>query len=82
MLTETLQTFVKRAIPIRFGIVPSINSDAAADQAVIVYHLLDVYGLSAVLSYLSEVCPLSRPSLRAVSSECFSYSPLEVAKFL
>lgn len=59
MLIETLQTFVKRAIPIRFGIVPSINSDAAADQAVIVYYLLDAYGLSAVLSYLSEVCPLS-----------------------
>lgn len=61
MLIETMQTFVKRAIPIRFGIVPSINSDAAADQAIIVYHLLDVYGLSAVLSYLLEVCPLSRP---------------------
>lgn len=82
MLIETLQAFVKRAIPIRFGIVPSINSDAAADQAVIVYHLLDVYGLSAVLSYLSEVCPLSRPSFGAVSIECFSYSPLKVAKFL
>lgn len=61
MLIDTLQTFVKRAIPIRFGIVPSISSDAGADQAVIAYYLLDVYGLSAVLSYLSEVCPSSRP---------------------
>lgn len=82
MLLETLQTFVKRAIPIRFGIVPLINSDVAADQAVIVYHLLDVYGLSAVLSYLSEVSPLFRPSLRAVSPKCFSYSQLEEAKSL
>lgn len=80
MLLDTLQTFVKRAIPIRFGIVPLVNSDVAADQAVIVYDLLDVYGLSAVLSYLSEVGPLFRPSLRALSPKFFSYSPLEVAK--
>ena len=56
LLVESLQTFVKRTIPIRFGIVPLINSEAAARQAMIVYHLLDAYGLSAVLSYLAEVC--------------------------
>lgn len=47
---------MKRTIPIQFGIVPSIDSEAAAHQAMIVYHLLDAYGLSAVLSYLAEVC--------------------------
>lgn len=55
LLVETLQSFVKRTIPIRFGIVPLVNSEAAAHQAVIVYHLLDAYGLSAVVSYLAEV---------------------------
>lgn len=64
LLVESLQTFVKRIIPIRFGIVPSITSEAAAHQAMIVYHLLDAYGLSAVLSYLAEVCHmLSSPKI-------------------
>lgn len=60
LLVESLQTFVKRTIPIQFGIVPLVNSEAAAHQAMIVYHLLDAYGLSAVLSYLAEVCHILR----------------------
>ena len=60
LLVEPLQTFVKRKIPIRFGIVPMTNSAAAVDQAKIVYHLLDTYGLSAVFAYLEAVgCPSS-----------------------
>lgn len=55
LLIEPLQTFVKRKIPIRFGIVPMATSAAAADQAKIVYHLLDTYGLSAVFAYLEAV---------------------------
>ena len=55
LLLEPLQTFVKRKIPIRFGIVPMATSAAAADQAKIVYHLLDTYGLSAVFAYLEAV---------------------------
>ena len=55
MLIEPLQTFVKRKIPIRFGIVPTTNSAAAIDQAKLVYHLLDTYGLSAVFAYLEAV---------------------------
>ena len=55
----SLQTFVKRKIPIRFGIVPMTTSAAAIDQAKIVYHLLDTYGLSAVFAYLEAVGCLS-----------------------
>ena len=56
MLVESLQTFVKRKIPIRFGVVPLTTSEAAINQAKLVYHLLDTYGLSAVLAYLEAVC--------------------------
>ena len=56
LLVETIQSFVKRTIPILFGIVPLVDSEAAAHQATIVYHLLDAYGLSAVMAYLAEVC--------------------------
>ena len=55
LLVESLQTFVKRKIPIRFGIVPMTRSAAAIDQAKIVYHLLEAYGLSAVFAYLETV---------------------------
>lgn len=55
LVVEQLQTFVKRLIPIRFGIVPMIHSDAAVEQAKIVYHLLETYGLGSVMSYLDIV---------------------------
>lgn len=55
LLVEQLQILVRRKIPIRFGIVPLTTSAAAVDQAKMVYHLLDAYGLSAVFAYLEAV---------------------------
>ena len=52
---ESLQTFVKRKIPIRFGIVPLTNSEAALNQAKVVYHLQNAYGLGAVIAYIEAV---------------------------
>ena len=54
LLVESIQIFVKRKVPIRFGIVPTVGSQPAKDQALVLYHLLDAYGLSAVLSYLAK----------------------------
>ncbi|KAM0714359.1 hypothetical protein Q7P37_010146 [Cladosporium fusiforme] len=54
LVTEGLQSYVKRLIPIRFGLVPIGTSEAAKSQARVVYHLLDTYGLGAVLSYLEK----------------------------
>lgn len=55
LLVESIQVFVKRKVPIRFGIVPTVGSQPAKDQVVILYHLLDTYGLSTLLSYLAKV---------------------------
>lgn len=52
MITEGLQSYVKRLIPIRFGLVPTGTSEAAQKQARVVYHLLDTYGIAAMLNYL------------------------------
>ncbi|KAL8873392.1 MAG: hypothetical protein Q9174_001135 [Haloplaca sp. 1 TL-2023] len=52
LLVESLQTFVKRKVPIRFGIVPTLSDVSSHNQARVVYHLLDTYGLGAVLTYL------------------------------
>ena len=52
LVVENLQNFVKRKLPIRFGLVPQIKSSASAEQARIVHYLLDTYGLVTVLDYL------------------------------
>jgi UDP-glucose:glycoprotein glucosyltransferase len=52
LVVTTLQNFVKRKLPIRFGLVPIVHSEASAQQAKSVYHLMDTYGLVAMLDYL------------------------------
>lgn len=52
LLIESLQDFVKRGVPIRFGLVARTQSTASVDQAKIVYYLIDRHGLSAALQYL------------------------------
>jgi UDP-glucose:glycoprotein glucosyltransferase len=54
LVTEGLQSYVKRMVPIRFGLVPVGESEAAEQQARVVYHLLDTYGLAAVVHYLQQ----------------------------
>jgi len=55
MVVESLQSFVKRKVPIRFGLVPKISGPASTEQAKAVYHLLDTYGLGVALEYLQKV---------------------------
>jgi len=54
LVVENIQNFVKRTLPIRFGLVPLVKSEAGEQQARAVYHLLDTYGLAAALSYLQN----------------------------
>lgn len=69
LLVETLQAFVKRSIPIRFGVVPIGKTSESFTQTRIVYDLLETYGLSSVFTYLTEVSfkKKSRDSSRAES---------------
>ncbi|KAI4717538.1 UDP-glucose,glycoprotein glucosyltransferase [Aureobasidium sp. EXF-10727] len=55
MVVESLQSFVKRKVPIRFGLVPKTSSTASSEQAKAVYHLLDTYGLGVALNYLQKL---------------------------
>ncbi len=55
LLVESLQAFVKRNVPIRFGIVPWPNHKDAADQALVIRYLQDTYGLGTVFAYLEAV---------------------------
>lgn len=55
LLVESLQAFVKRKVPIRFGIVPCGLSLGAQEQSKVIYYLLDTYGLGSVFTYLEMV---------------------------
>lgn len=54
LVTEQLRSFVQRKVPIRFGLAPWVRSETSEEQAVIVYYLIDNYGLGAALNYLEE----------------------------
>ncbi len=52
LIADTLLSFVKRALNIRIGLVPLSKTQEGLQQATILYHLLDTYGLQAAMSYL------------------------------
>ena len=54
LVIETVQNFVKRTVPVRFGLVPIIESPETARQAKIVYHLVEAYGLPLAMEYLQN----------------------------
>ena len=51
MITEILQSFIKRTVPVRIGLVPTAQTPESAQQAKIAYHILNTYGLSSLFSY-------------------------------
>ncbi|KAI4942457.1 hypothetical protein J4E91_010054 [Alternaria rosae] len=51
-MLETILSLIRRGIPLRWGIVPQTATSGALDQAKVVYHLHDAYGLPAVIEYL------------------------------
>jgi UDP-glucose:glycoprotein glucosyltransferase len=55
LLVEQIQGFVKRKLPLRFGVVPLSTTSGATEQAMVVYYLLESYGISAAIKYL-ELC--------------------------
>ncbi|KAK4187858.1 family 24 putative glycosyltransferase [Podospora australis] len=54
IVVAQLLGFIKRLIPVRFGLVPLTPTGEAIDQAKVVYHLLETYGISSVSSYLEK----------------------------
>ena len=52
LILETLQTFVERRIPVRFGIVPVLPTPEAEKNAKALYYLYERYGIDALLGYL------------------------------
>lgn len=59
LIVTTIQVFVKRKIPVRFGIVPMASSAGSIGQLKVAHYMQDTFGLSSLMAYLEEVCSLS-----------------------
>ncbi|KAF2152705.1 glycosyltransferase family 24 protein [Myriangium duriaei CBS 260.36] len=62
---DSIQGFVRRGVPIRFGLVPIAQTKIAAQQAKIVYHLCETYGLGVALAYLESTLPDLKKATKA-----------------
>jgi UDP-glucose:glycoprotein glucosyltransferase len=69
LVAEVLLSFVKRKLAIRIGLVPLTGTAHSTEQATIIYHLLDTYGLSAVFTYLEST--LQSKAVTSVSQSSF-----------
>lgn len=52
LVVKQLQEFIKRNLPVRFGIVPLALTEASERQAKIIHHLVETYGLATMMAYL------------------------------
>lgn len=66
LVIENIQNFVKRAVPIRFGLVARADSEKAVAQAKVFHHLKETYGLGAALAYL-ELVSMSKQGYESLS---------------
>jgi UDP-glucose:glycoprotein glucosyltransferase len=54
LVVKTLQVFVKRKIPVRFGLVPLASSPGAVAQLKVAHYLHETFGLASLIQYLEE----------------------------
>ncbi|KAI0205990.1 UDP-glucose:glycoprotein glucosyltransferase [Astrocystis sublimbata] len=54
LVAERLQGLVKRALPVRFGLVPLTPDKGSEDRAKLIYHLIENYGLGSLMSFLES----------------------------
>lgn len=54
-VVDIVQDIIRRKVPIRWGMVPTVRSEESAKQARIAYHLIEFYGLVALMDYLGQV---------------------------
>jgi UDP-glucose:glycoprotein glucosyltransferase len=59
LVVRQLHTFVKRMIPVRFGLVPMASSSESTAQMKVAHYLYETFGLSSFIRYLEEVSQLA-----------------------
>ncbi|KAI1117857.1 UDP-glucose:glycoprotein glucosyltransferase [Nemania sp. NC0429] len=54
LVVQRLQGLVKRALPVRFGLVPLTPTKKAEERAKLAYYLIENYGLTSLMSFLES----------------------------
>ncbi|KAJ2984948.1 hypothetical protein NUW58_g5796 [Xylaria curta] len=62
LVVERLQGLVKRALPLRFGLVPLTPTKKSEERAKIVYYLTENYGLPSLVSFLQLFVAEDQPT--------------------
>jgi UDP-glucose:glycoprotein glucosyltransferase len=55
LVTMSLQSLVKRTVPVRIGLVPAGSGDASILYTKLSYHIVDTYGLNGLLAFFQAV---------------------------
>lgn len=54
LIAQQLRVLISRKVAMRFGLVPLLSSPSAIDQAKVIYHIQDNYGLQWTLKYIDQ----------------------------
>ncbi|KAK2626268.1 hypothetical protein QTJ16_004530 [Diplocarpon rosae] len=68
VVADTVLSFVKRKLALRFGLVPLTSTPDSVSHAKVVYHLLDSYGIQAAMAYLEAAYTSQKLSAPTVKS--------------
>jgi UDP-glucose:glycoprotein glucosyltransferase len=60
---DTTLNLIRRGIPLRWGLVPQTSTREALEQAKVVYHLQEAYGVPAMEVYLQAVRVILPPCM-------------------
>lgn len=55
IVAKNIDMFLRRKLPIRFGIVPMLATSESSELARVAYHLNEAYGPRALITYLQLV---------------------------
>jgi UDP-glucose:glycoprotein glucosyltransferase len=66
LVVKTLQVFVKKKIPVRFGLVPLASSPGSVAHLKVAHYLHETFGLASLIQYLEEVGRSRCPSVLGV----------------
>jgi len=58
-IANTLSMLIDRSYPVRFGLVPIIETEDGAKMAKVFYYLVQNYGRQATMQFFSSVCIMS-----------------------
>ncbi|OQE15217.1 hypothetical protein PENFLA_c033G04983 [Penicillium flavigenum] len=64
-----LHAFIKRGIPVRFGLVPTTSSPESIAQLKVAHYLFDAYGIDSLVQYFEEFA--SKDKMGFPDKSCF-----------